>query len=103
MFHGRAASVEDYLSEPGVGGNPATAGADEPGSDGEVTGGGAGTSGGGGSSFGDTTEAGVREGDGAVTITPSAECEDETTTTTEPGSTPAGPAEPRPGRPNYTS
>lgn len=37
--------------------------------------------GGGGSSLGDTTQAGVNDGDGQVTITPSAECETPVTTT----------------------
>ncbi len=166
---------------PGVGGNPATAGTDEPGDEGYVpaTGGGAGTDtaggqggtggyyvgdpggatadggdgtlgaggdgstharwgygggggggglygggggsvgldwldtpGGGGSSLGDSTEAGINVGDGAVTITPTGECDDEptpvepdetTTTTVAPGPDgTARPATPVAGNPSYT-
>ncbi len=76
------------------------------------------TAGGGGSSLGDSTEPGINEGDGSVTITPVAECDDEpddtttttvaepdesTTTTTVPAPTPvAQPAAAVRATPTYT-
>ena len=48
-----------------------------------------GAGGGGGSSLGDTTQAGVHQGDGSVTITPSADCSTPTSSTTTTTSTPS--------------
>ncbi len=76
-------------------------------------GGGAGASaggggGGGGSGLGDTTSAGVRSGDGQVTITPAGDCPPTSTSTTVPTTvasavvSAAKPAEPVAARPTYT-